>query len=132
MDQKRYIGNRSVLRFRRWSRKAYAAFVSFHHVVNIGQLATSVSERFQVKNLSLHGRLFASVDRIGGDELLCDGESEGEEAFLSNDWWGFLCPLLFARPVVLVDDKIYVNYNKYTIIEGGWIFLGMSVRFFLL
>ena len=121
-----------MLRFRRWSRKAYAAFVSFHHVVNIGQLATSVSERFQVKNLSLHGRLFASVDRIGGDELLRDGESEGEEAFLSNDWWGFLCPLLFARPVVLVDDKIYVNYNKYTIIEGGWIFLGMSVRFFLL
>lgn len=42
------------LRFRRWSRKRYAAFVSVQRAVTIGHLAASVSERLQVKNTSVH------------------------------------------------------------------------------
>lgn len=45
---------RSTLRFRRWSRKGYAAFVSRKHTVTIGCLAAAVADRFYQKGLSLH------------------------------------------------------------------------------
>ena len=47
--------SRTTLRFRRWSRKTYAAFVSIHRQVTMGCLAAAVAERFQMKQLSLHG-----------------------------------------------------------------------------
>lgn len=43
-----------ALRFKRWSRKAYAAFISIQRAVTIGCLSANVSERFQVKNGSVH------------------------------------------------------------------------------
>ncbi len=43
-----------VLRFRRWSRKRYAAFISRKQVVTIGHLSAHIADRFLEKNLSLH------------------------------------------------------------------------------
>ncbi|MFQ6929221.1 MAG: hypothetical protein ACLRS8_17580 [Parabacteroides merdae] len=48
--RKQYTYKPVALRFRRWSRKRYAAFISIQHAVTIGQLSANVSERFQAKN----------------------------------------------------------------------------------
>ena len=102
--RKQYTYKPVVLRFRKWSRKAYAAFISIHHTVNIGQLATHVSERFQAKNLSLHGCLCLSADLIPADvqeqELLLKGIS------------GFLCPVVLGLPAVAGEENEWNNYNK--------------------
>lgn len=66
----------SALRFRRWSRKGYAAFISLRRAVTIGQLSTSVSERFQAKNLALHTRLLSGPAETDGEEEGAKGESE--------------------------------------------------------
>ena len=52
--RKQYTYKPVALRFRRWSRKRYAAFISIQHAVTIGQLSANVSERFQAKNGSVH------------------------------------------------------------------------------
>lgn len=101
-----------VLRFRKWSRKAYAAFVSIHHTVNIGQLATYVADRFQAKNLSLHGNLCSSVGLMSADvqeqEDICEDETE----LLQKGISGFLCPVVFDLPVVASEENEWNNYNK--------------------
>ena len=55
MRGKQLTISQTTLRFRRWSRKTYAAFVSIHRQVTMGCLAAAVAERFQMKQLSLHG-----------------------------------------------------------------------------
>ena len=52
--RKSYTYRSQALRFRRWSRKAYAAFISVQRAVTIGQLSFSVADRFEKKNQSLH------------------------------------------------------------------------------
>ena len=52
--RKSYTYRSQALRFRRWSRKAYAAFISIQRAVTIGQLSFSVADRFEKKNQSLH------------------------------------------------------------------------------
>ena len=64
----------SALRFRRWSRKGYAAFISLQRAVTIGQLSTSVSERFQAKNLALHACVLS-----GSSETETENESGTNE-----------------------------------------------------
>lgn len=49
------------LRFKRWSRKAYAAFVSIQHHVTIGQLSAHIADRFQAKHQSLHTSVLCSA-----------------------------------------------------------------------
>ena len=49
--RKQYTYKPVALRFRRWSRKRYAAFISIQHAVTIGQLSANVSERFQAKTV---------------------------------------------------------------------------------
>lgn len=46
-----------ALRFRRWSRKRYAAFVSIHRAVTMGQLASHLADRLFAKQRSLHSGL---------------------------------------------------------------------------
>lgn len=62
-----------TLRFRRWSRKGYAAFVSLQRSVTIGQLSTRVSERFQMKNQALHTYVLP-----GCSQTVAEGETTGE------------------------------------------------------
>ena len=61
-----------TLRFKRWSRKGYAAFISIQRTVTIGQLSTSLAERFQKKNISLHN-IISSISGI------CQEKTENEE-----------------------------------------------------
>ena len=63
--RKQYTYKPVALRFRRWSRKRYAAFISIQHAVTIGQLSANVSERFQAKNGSYVRAHFRQGKRWG-------------------------------------------------------------------
>ena len=65
--RKQYTYKPVALRFRRWSRKRYAAFVSIQRAVTIGQLSANVSERFQTKNGSVHTSVL-TFDKTGEGE----------------------------------------------------------------
>ena len=70
--RKQYTYKPVALRFRRWSRKRYAAFISIQHAVTIGQLSANVSERFQAKNGSVHTSVL-TFDKVN------NGETEEKE-----------------------------------------------------
>ncbi len=61
------------LRFRRWSRKSYAVFVSLHKVVSIGALVVSVADKSLVKAAS-HVSNFVS-------NLLFDNQEASDTEF---------------------------------------------------
>lgn len=44
------IHNRATIRFRRWSRKSYAVFISLSCAVSIGMLAVSISNKMLQKS----------------------------------------------------------------------------------
>lgn len=73
--RKSYTYRQSALRFRRWSRKTYATFVSIKHAVTIGQLTSSVADRLHKKSLSLH----SGINRVINGRC----EEENEEKDLS-------------------------------------------------
>ena len=92
---------RSVLRFRRWSRKGYAAFISLQHTVTIGCLAAAVADRFQQKQLSLHtglNRLGEAVRREAHEIAASEGlwEDETKHPLWAN---GLLCVALQSNEV---------------------------------
>ena len=92
---------RSVLRFRRWSRKGYAAFISRKHTVTIGCLAAAVADRFQQKQLSLHtglNRLGEAVRREAHEIAASEGlwEDETKHPLWAN---GLLCAALQSNEV---------------------------------
>ena len=94
---------RSVLRFRRWSRKRYAAFISLKHTVTIGQLAIALADRFQQKQLSLHTGLNRFSGVVGRDAH--DGEASSAwcwEEETENPLWanGLLCAALQSNEEV--------------------------------
>ena len=100
-----------TLRFRRWSRKGYAAFVSIQYAVTIGQLSVHVSERFQEKNSSNHATVLIS-DKNGKES--CEGEEdryrdEHSESLLTL----FLRSIVYPVPATLspVASYIYI-YNR--------------------
>ncbi len=102
-----------TLRFRRWSRKGYAAFVSIQYAVTIGQLSVHVSERFQEKNSSNHATVLIS-DKNGKEN--CEGEEdhyrdEHSESLLTL----FLRSIVYPVPATLspVASYIYI-YNRIT------------------
>ena len=76
--RKQYTYKPVALRFRRWSRKRYAAFVSIQRAVTIGQLSANVSERFQTKNGSVHTSVL-TFDKTG------EGEAEEKEKTYRSD-----------------------------------------------
>ena len=87
----------SAIRFCRWSRKSYAAFVSQKREIIIGQLAIAIADRMQQKQLSLHTGIRLSQ----GDsrEQLHAGEQDrerSEEFFSLLPVNGYLCNLLFT------------------------------------
>ena len=106
---------RSVLRFRRWSRKGYAAFISRKHTVTIGCLAAAVADRFQQKQLSLHtglNRLGEAVRREAHEIAASEGcwEDETKHPLWAN---GLLCAALPSDEVAHpVTDAPY-KYNRY-------------------
>lgn len=80
LQRRHFIQN--SFRFRRWSRKGYAAFFSLSRAVTIGQLSSNVSERFQIKNGTVHSSVLFTdqsnpEDKERNAELL-QGESYAE------------------------------------------------------
>ena len=89
----------TALRFRRWSRKKYAAFISIQRAVTIGQLSSNVSERFQTKNGSIHSSvLFA--DQTVKEEKEDASELFPERTFAVLPWLSQVLFLLFSVQTV--------------------------------
>ena len=107
---------RSTLRFRRWSRKGYAAFVSLRHTVTIGQLAIALADRFQQKHGALHAGILRLCETVGraihdteADEWLWENENE----LLLGAANGLLCAALQSDEVAHpVTDAPY-KYNRH-------------------
>lgn len=102
-----------ALRFKRWSRKKYAAFISIQRAVTIGQLSSNVSERFQTKNGSIHSSvLFA--DQTVKEEKEDASELSLEQTFAEVlPWLNQVLFLLFSVQTVKqtssADSSIYIN-----------------------
>ena len=79
------------LRFKRWSRKRYAAFISVQRAVTIGQLSANVSERFQTKQTSLHS-----------DANLSENSCRGKEDSIGNQN-ELVAEEIFSLPLVIVN-----------------------------
>ena len=107
---------RSVLRFRRWSRKGYAALISLQHTVTIGQLAIALADRFQQKHGALHAGILRLCETIGrathdteADEWLWEEKNEPLLGMAN----GLLCAALQSDEVAHpVKDAPY-KYNRY-------------------
>lgn len=118
--RKQYTYKPVALRFRRWSRKRYAAFISIQHAVTIGQLSTNVSERFQAKNGSVHTSVL-TFDKVN------DGETEEKENTSHPDCskditlsllLQALCPVQIAnRPAASYAHISYAHIIKDNISE---------------
>lgn len=102
----------TALRFKRWSRKKYAAFISIQRAVTIGQLSSNVSERFQTKNGSIHSSvLFA--DQTVKEEKEDASELFPERTFAVLPWLSQVLFLLFSVQTVKqtssADSSAYIN-----------------------
>ena len=97
--RKQYTYKSVALRFRKWSRKGYAAFISIQRAVTIGQLSANVSERIQAKNGSIHTSVL-TLDKTGEGEIKEEGKTcrpDSSGSILS------LLPLLTVCPVQTVS-----------------------------
>ncbi len=84
-----------ALRFRRWSRKRYAAFISRKQIVTIGHLAAAVADRFYLKGLSLHKGIscFMATDLLVADREVDDSEEVSLWSLFVERALALLCPL---------------------------------------
>lgn len=135
MRGKQYAMAKAVVRFRRWSRKGYAAFVSCQRVVTIGMLAASLAERFQKKNLSLHSRpsadnsrsAFLIADTPYPDDFFREGEIDVQP---------LLCPYVPELLMGSEDKKcnwsiLYMSFDLWRNVsssDGAFRFLFYSVH----
>ena len=101
--KKQHTSFSSSLRFRRWSRKAYAVFVSIQHNVTIGALQIHLIERLQTKNQ------INETDLLNGVHTKECADEEADEAL-------FVDPTLLLLTTTRVQDYIaaqpfYVKTN---------------------
>ncbi|WP_455639541.1 hypothetical protein [Parabacteroides sp.] len=76
MDLQHAYIRETTFRFKRWSRKGYAAFFSLGRAVTIGQLSSNVAERFQVKNGSNHSSVLVGEQGYAEEEGKVSGLAE--------------------------------------------------------
>lgn len=116
----REIGKTTVLRFRRWSRKRYAAFVSVTHCVSIGQLAGRLADRLARKSA-----MDCVSDRVEAsrDQVFVDPEEEREDEILLTAPCLMSLPLLQdpAYPAGLSKDYTYYLYTRGDSSRWGWV-----------
>lgn len=122
-----------TLRFRQWSRKGYAAFISLQREVTIGHLSSQVSDRFQMKNQALHSYSLSGASGTGSDSVVCEEVNEGTKGsaalqgidpveMIRTAWFlSFLFPvckkqtaaagktLLLANNVLCKYSFVYIN-----------------------
>ena len=79
---RKYIKRPAAIRFRRYSHKGYAAFVSMHREVTIGTVASYIAERQLLKAKSAHSA-DVSVHRDEKlTDLLCGTQAEHDETVI--------------------------------------------------
>lgn len=103
-----------ALRFRRWSRKVYATFISIQRAVTIGQLTANVSERFQTKNGSVHSSVLLTdqvADKYAGAGSDLAEEVNSLPACLVFGFFSILLPVQTIRQSVAPAFA----YHYYTI-----------------
>lgn len=101
-----------VLRFKRWSRKAYAAFISIRQAVTIGQLAANVSERFQTKQGSTHRTTLFINQGMLEEEGYTDSGLLNESLPFSASLWQLLTALpmqSIKQPAAPSIHYIYIS-----------------------
>ena len=97
--QQTYL-KQKTFRFKRWSRKGYAAFFSLGRAVTIGQLSSNVAERFQVKNGSNHSSVLLT-GQIGPEEAKKETELLQEQSCAEAiSWLSQMLLLLFSLQTV--------------------------------
>lgn len=107
------------LRFRRWSRKAYAAFISIQRAVTMGCLSCHVVERLQNKNYSV-AVTTASVVAVGGNNPFDDSDSEELQVLPS----GLQTALLFSAQPDAASQPAPVYYNDIPKAESNQLHTG--------
>lgn len=101
----------TTFRFKRWSRKGYAAFFSLSRTVNIGQLSSNVAERFQVKNGSNHSSVVLAEQVASKEERGIDIIQEEQHA--ETVCW-FLLVLLLLFSVHTTKQTVSAAWSAYT------------------
>lgn len=102
------------IRFRRWSRKGYAVFVSLRIVVTIGHVCRSIADAALSKNKSFSSgnrEQRTSVDERMAEDAVDDGGG-GIFASASQVWNAVLLLFLMQR-VVSVSGKSVVCPERY-------------------
>lgn len=89
-----------ALRFRRWSRKAFASFVSVGREVTIGSLGASVVERLFAKTTLLTGGVIETPAHSN------EGEEDGVLKGLEGDPFGAKG---FSRTLLLQFSSFFIN-----------------------
>lgn len=106
------LSTAAAIRFKRWSRKGYAAFISVQQAVTIGQLRANVSERFQIKNGAVHTSVLSQLQTV--DEK----ENNTDECSLKNLWDTINeFRLLLASLFVQVNIQQIESAHAYTLIQ---------------
>ncbi|WP_297906654.1 hypothetical protein [uncultured Parabacteroides sp.] len=125
--RKSYTYRSQALRFRRWSRKAYAAFISVQRAVTIGQLSFSVADRFEKKNQSLHTAIGTFMDgffKVDKEEK----ENTGEDKWSLATSYGLfvaLFPVLASNEIAHPAHRV-AHYTLYNIAKAGSILSNTS------
>ena len=115
---------RTNLRFRRWSRAKYAAFVSIHRQVTMGQLVSSLADRFYAKQALLHGGMRSSERNQTLEETRCEVAEEEDRlsALLPMDRYALLSTLEISQHEASVDaSRIGFHLIFVFILHGGWV-----------
>ena len=103
-----------MLRFRRWSRKEYAAFVSLHRHVTIGQVGRGIADASlgKQKTEGTSWTSFSEEDTLFGS----GGPGLGGSLFETDrtELWRLLVPQREEVPALLLDE-----INKITITGRG-------------
>lgn len=112
--RKSYTYRSQALRFRRWSRKAYAAFISIQRAVTIGQLSFSVADRFEKKNQSLHTGIGTFTDGFFEE----DDEENKRSLAVSHGLFTALLPVLVSNEIAHPAHRV-AHYTLYNIVKAG-------------
>ena len=118
--RKSYTYRSQALRFRRWSRKAYAAFISVQRAVTIGQLSFSVADRFEKKNQSLHTSIGTFTDGFfeEDDEERENTEENKRSLAVSHGLFTALLPVLVSNEIAHPAHRV-AHYTLYNYSKGG-------------
>lgn len=126
------LSTAAAIRFKRWSRKGYAAFISVQRAVTIGQLRANVSERFQIKNGTVHTSVLSRLQTVE------EKGNDTEECSLKDLWdtineFRLLIALLFVQANIqqiesaLVYTLIQLKYSE----KAGSSVYGLELSAFL-